>query len=386
MINTINNINAAKRVYESASPVVRVPVDEEFPQILAEAMETENSREPVETPPAVPDAPESANSMPTADSTTPTPTVPIDVMPSAPTESQVMNAINTAGASNDSELASVAMMMMCMMMMQSGGMNSGGMGGGMGGMGLDMTPLMLAMVSMLGNLSADSHKNVRSSLLSSGLPSEVTGLVDSLLFNPNGGVTIPDVAPGGNAIIPTEAWKPCSPSLTSSVGMRSAQLYRDVISQFRVETSERYRPRDGNTYCNIFVWDVTAAMGAEIPHFVDYGTGAPRTYPDVSGAMELDANGTLDWLVKTGPQYGWREVTAQEAQAWANSGRPAVTAWKNVGGIGHVQVVSPSNNGAYDPVRGVAVAQAGASLYDYAYISSTYSASRLGGVQYFIHE
>ncbi|MPN42387.1 hypothetical protein SDC9_189944 [bioreactor metagenome] len=64
---------------------------------------------------------------------------------------------------------------------------------------------------------------------------------------------------------------------------------------------------------------------------------------------------------------------------------PAVTSWKNPGGHGHMQVVSPSENGTYDPERGAAIAQAGRHLYDYNYITAVYGQGTLGKVQYFAH-
>ena len=143
-----------------------------------------------------------------------------------------------------------------------------------------------------------------------------------------------------------------------------------MIDQFDVENNPRYAVNQkgtGDTYCNVFLLDVTSAMGAAIPR-------------------GMNANGISDWLNEYGPQYGWYEVSAQQAQALANQGCPAVTVWKNQeGGHGHVQVVSPSEDGAYDPSRGVAIAQAGRILSNYTYIRKIYS-SRMDEVQYFAHK
>ena len=76
---------------------------------------------------------------------------------------------------------------------------------------------------------------------------------------------------------------PCQSNipLTNEVGNRSMDNYQAVLNEFGVETNPRYLQRNGNTYCNIFVWDATKAMGAEIPHWVnssgdavDVGKGA----------------------------------------------------------------------------------------------------------------
>ena len=160
-----------------------------------------------------------------------------------------------------------------------------------------------------------------------------------------------------------------------------------VINQFDVENNPRYAVNQkgtGDTYCNIFVWDVTSAMGAEIPHRIDRDTGAPAASGG-DNIQSINANRMTDWLNTYGPQYGWYEVSAEQAQALANRGSPAVAVWKNKGGgHGHVQVVSPSEDGAYDPSRGVAIAQAGRLLRNYTYITNIYS-SRLKDVQYFAH-
>lgn len=192
----------------------------------------------------------------------------------------------------------------------------------------------------------------------------------------------------GADAVPEEAWIPTSPTVTGDSSNRSPELLQKIIQQFNVETSARYTPykRGSDTYCNIFVWDVTSALGAEVPHYVDAQTGQPRRYPDTTGARELDANATYDWLSAFGSRYGWIEVSAEKAQEYANRGCPAVTAWKNpTGGPGHVQVVCPSENGAYDALRGVSVSQAGRTNREYTYISSIYGGGDRSKVRYFVH-
>ena len=178
------------------------------------------------------------------------------------------------------------------------------------------------------------------------------------------------------AITPVSASKAVTPAVVSTVGNRSAALYREVIDQFNVETNARYavnKKGKNDTYCNIFLWDVTRAMGAEIPHYVDPETLEPRYYPDIEGAKEMNANAIYDWLATVGEKYGWYRVTEEQAQNLANQGLPAVTIRKNAGGHGHAQVVSPSVDGQYDAQRGTAVAQAGLRLRNYAYLSQLFS-------------
>ena len=50
-----------------------------------------------------------------------------------------------------------------------------------------------------------------------------------------------------------------------------------------------------------------------------------------------------------------------------------------------MQIVSPSEDGLYDPERGVALAQAGGKLRNYTYMRNLYSASYEAQVQYFAH-
>ena len=106
--------------------------------------------------------------------------------------------------------------------------------------------------------------------------------------------------------IPADSWIAVNPLLVSHLDERDPKTYRDVISQFSVETSERYRVNKqgvGDTYCNIFSWDVTRAMNAEIPHYVNTATGEPAVAGE-DGAVEMDANATNDWLNTYGKQYG----------------------------------------------------------------------------------
>jgi hypothetical protein len=196
--------------------------------------------------------------------------------------------------------------------------------------------------------------------------------------------------PGMGGVYPNDAWKLCQPAVTSSSGQRSASLYNSVIDQFNVATNGRYTPHKlgvGDTYCNIFAWDVTSAMGAEIPHWVDNNTGAPRQYPSITGAYETDANGAINWLRNYGSSYGWSKVTAAEAQAAANSGKPAVATWKNPNGAGHFQIVRPNKSGdVFDADKGVFVAQAGGTNFNYGTASDVYgTGAALDKLEYYIH-
>jgi predicted chitinase/LysM repeat protein len=173
----------------------------------------------------------------------------------------------------------------------------------------------------------------------------------------------------------TRGWIPTTPPLTGSASNRNAANYADVIDQFAVGNNPRYTPREGNTFCNIFAWDVTKAMGAEVPHWVD-GAGNPT---GVGQGRELDANATNQWLNNEGSRSGWRQVSAQEAQALANQGHPAVASWNNPGGIGHIAVVRPGEVTSQGP----AIAQAGAHNFNDGHVRDSFGNAN---VQYFVND
>jgi hypothetical protein len=167
------------------------------------------------------------------------------------------------------------------------------------------------------------------------------------------------------------------PPLTNSAGAgRDPNTYAQVINQFGVGDNPRYARRNGNTYCNIFAWDVTRAMGAELPHWRRHD-GTPAQ-PFERGAYEMNANGTAQWLNQHGERYGWRRVSAAEAQAHANSGAPCVAIKENPGAIGHVAVVRPGEM----TDRGPCIAQAGGRNFNEGHVRDVW---RGGEPQYWVH-
>lgn len=175
------------------------------------------------------------------------------------------------------------------------------------------------------------------------------------------------------------------PPHTNAPGQRSAQALNKVLDQFQVESNIRYRRTQSATYCNIFAWDCTRALGCEIPHWLLNNAPASSA---TSGAYEINTNATYNWLNAYGRQYGWYTVSAATAQQRANSGYPTVAIWKNpTGESGHIAMVRPEGNGyAYSASRGPVIAQAGASNYNYATISLGFGTSRMPAIQYWTHE
>ncbi|MDR0446653.1 MAG: hypothetical protein LBH17_06490 [Oscillospiraceae bacterium] len=190
-------------------------------------------------------------------------------------------------------------------------------------------------------------------------------------------------ASGARAVLPTAEWVPASPVYTNMPSERSPENYIAAVAQFDVTQAPRYAPgRNGHTYCNIFVWDVTRALGCEVPHYIDPASGAPMEYPDTAGASELNALSMGRWLASTGKSYGWVEVSPEQAQLQANRGRPAVAVSS---AVSHISMVVPSRTD-YDPRLGVAVAQAGSVVTNYSYLGNIYSDAGMKSVRYFVHE
>lgn len=193
-------------------------------------------------------------------------------------------------------------------------------------------------------------------------------------------VGLPDLPaePVGAVVKP---WLPVTPVIASGPMDRSAGLLERVIRQFRFGVNPRYAVGQqglGETYCNIAVWDVTRALGCELPHWVD-SQGDP-TGP--GRGSELDANALILWVRNRGPGRGWRKLqTAAEALERANKGYPTVALWLNPGGIGHVAMVRP---GTMHPTKGVPIAQAGAVNGDDLYLVDGFG--NRGPIEFWTHD
>jgi hypothetical protein len=126
----------------------------------------------------------------------------------------------------------------------------------------------------------------------------------------------------------------------------------EVVAALQPEASPRYAPLGTLTYCNIFLWDFTCAMGAEVPHWVD-AADAPAQPGRL--ARETRANELVRAMRRPEGAWGYTRVDRATAAAHASAGRPVVAGWVNELGPGHVGVVLPGNTA--DQLR---IAQAGA--------------------------
>lgn len=62
-------------------------------------------------------------------------------------------------------------------------------------------------------------------------------------------------------------------------------LYRNIIMQFYVDRTRRYLARNGETREDVYLWDVTTALGCELPFYYKSLDGSPWD-PDSSGYIE----------------------------------------------------------------------------------------------------
>jgi len=184
--------------------------------------------------------------------------------------------------------------------------------------------------------------------------------------------------PPVSALTETRRQYPVNGEVTSSPDLRQQELYDAVINQFGVETNPRYTGPE--TYCNIFVSDVTRAMGVEIPHWVDKdGRAVQFSGTAEPGWRELNVQGMRTWLQGEGSSK-WRAVSAEEAQRLANSGKPTVV----LDGRGtHIGVVRP---GEIDSQKGPALAQAGKDNFGSGNVLDGFGAveSDYGNLQYYV--
>ena len=181
----------------------------------------------------------------------------------------------------------------------------------------------------------------------------------------------------GTVSMPRENYN--HPPLTNSPGQRDPTIYSQLINQFAVGNNQRHLPDNGNTYCNIFAWDVSRAMGAEIPHWIDNSGNVAA--PHAPHASEININGGITWMRGHGvTQFGFHSCTPPQAQDAANQGKLAVVMWKNDAGHGHVAVVRPGT--VTD--KGPAIAQAGRHNFNEGHVVNGFGQN--GPLEYFWHD
>jgi murein DD-endopeptidase MepM/ murein hydrolase activator NlpD len=180
---------------------------------------------------------------------------------------------------------------------------------------------------------------------------------------------------------------PVNPPLRGDPKARSRTVYDSVINQFAVEVNPRYAPRHNDHYCSVFVWDVTRAMNAVIPRLVG-GNDEPLEpwLTDEGWTLSdpcrwMSAHDAHQWLGQCGSQYGWREVSAKEAQELASMGHPAVASMASMHEHhepGHMGIVRPGK-----ALNGPALAQAGFLRVNHAHVYDIFPRE---GTQFFVND
>ena len=179
--------------------------------------------------------------------------------------------------------------------------------------------------------------------------------------------------------------QPVDLPVSNALGQRSAQAYTEVLECADVHLNDRYRAREINgkytTFCNFFVWDITRAMGCEIPHQYDLSTGEPVSnedwdYPNNPNHKWMTANDMVDWLRNFGAKNGWNKITPEKAIELANQGFPVTAVWRQPrpGYSGHVAMVAPEQNSG----DGLKIYQAGGTNYEYVDILTGFRADGYG--------
>jgi hypothetical protein len=177
----------------------------------------------------------------------------------------------------------------------------------------------------------------------------------------------------------TDAMQPVYPDFTNGTDNRNPVSYVTALSQFDFVNNPRYAVRNGNTWCNIALWDGSRALGCEIPHFRLYYVKTAEGKVQLTG-QEFNANAVANWFAGVEDELaGWSEVPVETAQTRANAGYPTVVIWKNPGGTGHVAWVVPSKTPGE-----LLIAQAGAK--NYFGVPLKYGFGNAGPLKYYTHD
>ena len=146
-----------------------------------------------------------------------------------------------------------------------------------------------------------------------------------------------------------DAWSYYSPPRTTGcLPCRDRVTMRQALEASRPDLMPELEPREGRTYCNVYLNRATKALSAEIPYWYL--------------GQEFGATAQINWLMTHGTEHGWGKLRDMDAaRQSAAMGMPTVATWRNPGqGSSHVAVVLDSPDTG--PVH---VAQAGASnLWD----------------------
>jgi hypothetical protein len=156
-----------------------------------------------------------------------------------------------------------------------------------------------------------------------------------------------------------------------------------IIEWLAVDNDDhiRYKPRDGLTFCNVYVHDFCFLGGAYCPRvwWTDSAqlklAAGQHIEPNIGGTIrEMRANDLFRWLRDFGPGFGWRQTgTLTKLQAEVNQGAMGVIVArrKEDGKSGHIVMVVPetaehtAKRDSTGEVTAPLQSQAGASNFQY---------------------
>ena len=131
---------------------------------------------------------------------------------------------------------------------------------------------------------------------------------------------------------------------------------RQLIDWFKVESSARYLPGGGSTFCNIYAYDYCFMTEAYLPRVwwtdrallkLQAGQSVPIKYGET--VEEITANSLNKWFKQWGEHFGWRrEISLTALQNAANQGKVCITVAQAKphfhNGHGHIVAVVPENS------------------------------------------
>lgn len=181
---------------------------------------------------------------------------------------------------------------------------------------------------------------------------------------------------------------------------RSKEAYIKVLESFDVAKEGESRYRGNKTYCNFYIWDVTTAMGCEIPLLYkksedgtwvetdknDFDEKQPDKYSHNSATTQID------WLRGDEAKgKGWETINTndeteavKEILALANEGYPIVAGNQKYGNS-HVAMVAPQEYREGMTFADILIYQAGAENFENKELGSSFSEERIEKIEFFVH-
>lgn len=189
------------------------------------------------------------------------------------------------------------------------------------------------------------------------------------------------------------------PTRTANDIEKASEL-RSIIDWLEVEKSARYKPKAGETYCNIYAYDYCYLGNVYLPRVwwtskaISLLQKAESVAPIYDQTIsELNANSLYNWLHEYGSDFGWRRaIDPTDLQNEANIGSICIISArrKDLNRPGHICVVAPETtkhnairkNGAVTcPLQ----SNAGASNFRYGG-TVWWTSEKFSGFSFWVHK